>query len=200
MIGAIILAAGESARMGHPKALLTYRGDPFLVSILRAAYAAGVERRVVVLGNDAANVKANIDLSDVTVVRSEDLAAGPIGSIRAGIREVLNHPVEAALVWSVDRPHVAVATIEALIGAFRESGLPIVVPSHGGRRGHPVLFGHAVFEELLDAPDDQGARAVVRRDSGRVLAVPVDDPAVLENLNTPREYRELLRKEDKHRE
>ncbi len=199
MIVAMILAAGESVRMGHPKALLGYRGVTFLEGILMAAYAAGLERRVVVLGADANKVLSALDFerSTTMVIRSEELEAGPIGSIRAGIRLLSNHPVEAIVVWSVDRPHVSVTTIEALIGGFRESHLPVVVPAYQGRRGHPVLFAREVFQELLDAPDAEGARAVVRADPNRVLAVPVDDPAVLEDLDTPEQYEALLRKEDR---
>ncbi len=179
MIAAIILAAGESSRMGQPKALLTYRGEPFLVSILKACYAVGLVRRVVVLGHHADKVLSSIDLSDVTTVRSEDLTVGPIGSIR----------------------HVATATVAALIDGFRsgEEGRPIVLPVHAGRRGHPVLFGRAMFDELLAVPkgsESEGARSVVRADPGRVFMVPVDDPAVLEDCNTPEEYRDLLGREN----
>ena len=75
----------------------------------------------------------------------------------------------------------------------------MVVPVHGERRGHPVIFGRAVFKELLEAPDDLGARAVVRADPARVLEVAVQDPSVLEDFNTPGEYRDLLRMEDSGR-
>ncbi|MDH3495581.1 MAG: nucleotidyltransferase family protein [Gemmatimonadota bacterium] len=196
MFAAIILAAGASERMGYPKALLTYRGEPFLAGILHACYAAGIERRVVVVGYYADKILREMDLSDVTVAENTQLDAGPIGSVRAGLRALEGQPVDAALVWPVDRPHVAVATLAALLDGFRASHRPIVVPVHAGHRGHPVLFGRTVFEELLDAPDEQGARAVVRHDPSRVHAVPVDDPAVLEDFNTPEDYKKLLRRED----
>ena len=182
--------------MGHPKALLTYRGEPFLASILKACYAVGLNRRVVVLGHHEDKVLSSIDLSDVTTVRSEDLTAGPIGSIRTGIRLLTNHPTDGVLVWPVDRPHVTTATVAALIDGFRSEGQPIVLPVHAGRRGHPVLFGRAVFDELLAVPPGEGARSVVRADPGRVFTVPVNDPAVLEDFNTPEEYRDLLRREN----
>ena len=206
MIAAIILAAGESARMGHPKALLSYRGEPFLAGMLKACYAVGLDRRVVVLGHHADKVLSFIDLSDVTTVRSEELTAGPIGSIRAGIRLLADHPIDGVVVWPVDRPHVTTATVAALIDGFRSGGgpgvgvgaggRPIVLPVHAGRRGHPVLFGRAVFDELLAVPEGEGARSVVRADPSRVFMVPVDDPAVLEDFNTPEEYRDLLRREN----
>lgn len=199
MFAAIILAAGASQRMGYPKALLPYRGRPFLAGILDAAYAAGFETRVVVLGYYADKIRENIDLTDVVVTASDDLPAGPIGSIRAGLKALESHPVEAALVWPVDRPHVQVATIAALLDAYRQTHQPVVVPAFRGRRGHPVLFGRAVFAELAAAPAGEGARAVVRRDRARVIEVPVSDSAVLEDLNTPEDYKGLLRREDQVR-
>lgn len=199
MIAAIILAAGASERMGYPKALLPYRGRPFLEGILEACYAAGVEHRVVVLGHQADKILAAMDLSGVTVVRSEDLEAGPIGSVWAGLSALSALPVDAVLVWPVDRPHVAVATVESLVDAFRSTHQPVVLPTWDGKRGHPVLFGRAVFAELLGAPRDEGARAVVHRDPARVAEVPVDDPTVLEDFNTPDDYKRLLRKEDELR-
>lgn len=199
MIAAIILAAGASERMGYPKALLPYRGHPFLTGILEACQAAGVEPSVVVLGYYEDKIRDAIDLSACIVAINTELDAGPIGSIRAGIRSLAGKPVDAVVVWPVDRPHVAVATVSALVDAFRGSHPAIAVPTHEGRRGHPVLFGRTVFEELLAAPADEGARAVVHKEPRRVLEVPVDDAAVLEDFNTPEDYKGLLRKEDKLR-
>jgi molybdenum cofactor cytidylyltransferase len=196
MIAAIIPAGGASERMGAPKALLPYRGRTFLHTILDACRALGLQQRLVVLGYDADNILSDIDLSDATVLTNPAPERGPIGSIRVGIEAVLNHPVESVLVWHVDRPHVAIATVEALLDRVRQGGEPIVVPSYQARRGHPVIFGRAVFEELLAVPDDEGARAVVRADPLRVAVVPVDDPAVIEDIDTPEAYQELLRRED----
>jgi CTP:molybdopterin cytidylyltransferase MocA len=199
MFAAIILAAGASERMGYPKALLPYRGRPFLAGVVDACFAAGVDKRVVVLGYYADKIMEEVDLSDVIIARNEDLDAGPIGSVRAGLAAIAPFPVDAVLVWPVDRPHVAVSTVEALLDAFRATHQPIVVPTHGGRRGHPVLFARRVFAELLGAPDGEGARAVVHRDPTRIAEVAVDDPAVLEDFNTPDDYKRLLRREDEVR-
>jgi molybdenum cofactor cytidylyltransferase len=89
--------------------------------------------------------------------------------------------------------------VSALLDKFRETQSAILVPTYGGRRGHPVLFSKSVFAELLGAPDAVGAKAVVRKDAGRVVSVPVDDAAVLEDFNTPEDYKGLLRKEDELR-
>ena len=196
MIAATILSAGASSRMGFPKALLEYHGRTFLQSILDAALAVGIQRRIVVLGSGADKILQKHDLHDVTVVSTEQFEAGPIGSIRAAVREVQSHPVDGILVWPVDMPHVTIATVETLLDGFRSSEAPIAVPVFEGRSGHPVIFGATVFDELLQAPDAEGARTVVRADPDRVIRVPVDDSAVVEDLNTPREYQTLMRRED----
>lgn len=198
MITAIILAAGASQRMGYPKALLRFHGTTFLETILQAALAAGVGARVVVLGPDMRKVLSECSLEgiDAQVVENTNPETGPIRSLQLGVAEVINRPVEAVLVWHVDRPHVAVSTIQALVNRFRDGGAAIVVPSYDGRRGHPVIFGRAVFEELLAVPMNEGARTVVRADPSRVVEVPVDDPAVVEDVDTPDDYHDLLRRAD----
>jgi molybdenum cofactor cytidylyltransferase len=199
MVAAIILAAGASERMGFPKALLSYRGRSFLAGILDACAASGVEPCVVVLGYYASKIRESVDLSRAVVVESENLPAGPIGSIRAGIKALEPHPVKGILIWPVDRPHVPVNAVTALLDAFLRTGGPIVLPVFRGRRGHPVIFGRILFDELVSAPDGEGARAVVHRDPTRVVEVSASDAAVLEDLNTPDDYKALLRREDQIR-
>jgi CTP:molybdopterin cytidylyltransferase MocA len=184
--------------MGYSKALLTYRGATFLETILRASEAAGVKRRVVVLGPDSAKVLSRIGLgvSEFEMVENPTPQSGPLMSLKIGLHAVVNHPVDAVAVWHVDRPHVTVATLQALVARFREGNAAIVVPGYHGRRGHPVIFGRAVFEELLAAPDAEGARSVVRADPARVALVPVNDAAVVEDVDTPAEYQDLLRRSD----
>ncbi len=198
MIAAIILAAGASKRMGFPKALLTYRGTTFLETTVRASEAAGLKRLVVVLGPDSAKVLNACDLPRSTVEVVENLApeTGPIASLQLGLRSVINHPVEGVLAWHVDRPHVSVATLQSLVARYREDSAAIVVPTYAEQRGHPVIFGRAVFEELLAVRHGHGARSVVRADPSRVLTVPVDDPAVVQDVDTPAEYQDLLRQSD----
>lgn len=196
MIAATILSAGTSSRMGCPKALLEYRGRTFLQSILDVTEAAGIQRRIVVLGTDADKILEKHDLRDVTVVYTKQFEAGPIGSIRAAIHEILSYRVEGLLVWPVDMPHVTIATVETLVDGFKRSAAPIAVPVFQGKGGHPVIFGREVFDELLEASDSDGARGVVRADPGRVVRVPVSDSAVVEDLNTPSEYQRLKQRED----
>ena len=194
MIAGVILAAGESRRMGFPKALLLYRGRAFLESVLEASAAAGLTPSVVVLGPDAPKILAAVDLRDAIVTRNDHPESGQIGSIKQGVSTIINRPVDGAVIWPVDQPHVLVSTIERLVQEFRAQHAALAVPTFGGRRGHPVLFGKSVFQELLDAPQDVGARAVTRAVPSRVAEVPVDDASVLEDIDTPEAYEALVRR------
>jgi len=196
MIAAVILAAGESRRMGFPKALLRYRDKTFLESLVAAAGAAGLDPSVVVLGLDAAKILASVRLGPIIEARNEHPETGQIGSIKEGMSTILNRPVEAVIIWPVDQPHVSVRTVELVIEGYRKGHASVVVPVYQGRRGHPVLFSRDVFEDLLNAPVDLGARAVVRaqEQAGRLLEVPVADPAILEDVDTPEAYEDLLRR------
>ncbi len=192
MFAATVLAAGASTRMGSPKALLDYHGRTFLQSILEAISELGCQC-FVALGHDSDKVLARHDLQNVAVVRNERLEAGPIESIRASIRAMGEQPADALLVWPVDFPHVRVETVAALIDRFGANDAPaIVVPEYAGVAGHPVIFGRAVFKELLETPDAGGARTVVRHDPVRVARVRVEDPAVVDFVNTPESYRDML--------
>ncbi len=195
MIAATILAAGASRRMGCPKALLDYRGRTFLQRILDLLDELGLEC-IVAIGYDADKVLARHDLHGVVTVENEQLCAGPIGSIRAAIRAIEGRQVQGLLVWPVDLPHVRKGTVRALLERFRRPDQSaIVIPEFEGRGGHPVIFGRQVFDELLGAPDTEGARSVVRRDPERVARIPVRDDAVLWSINTPEAYQRLLRRE-----
>jgi molybdenum cofactor cytidylyltransferase len=185
--------------MGLPKALLKLRKVTFLQALMDAAITCRLAPLVVVVGSDGDKLISNHDLHGAIVVRNETPELGPIASIAAGIAALINHPVDAVLVLQVDRPHVSIRTIDALINQFRLNRRAITVPTFEGRRGHPVLFASDVFAELqAAATNDQGARAVVRRDPTRVLTVPVADRAVLEDIDTPQDYARLIHALDQY--
>lgn len=193
MIAAIILAAGESRRMGFPKAALPYRNSTFLQATVAACDAAGLTPVVVVVNADTRNALKGIELPRLVVVVNQAPQTGQIGSLKKGLGMLLNRPVDAVVVWPVDHPHVRIATVQQMLEAYRESGAPILIPTYQGRRGHPVLFARPVFDELLAAPAELGARAVVRANRSRVFEVPVADPAILEDVDTPDAYENLIR-------
>jgi CTP:molybdopterin cytidylyltransferase MocA len=191
-VAAIVLAAGESRRMGFPKALLPIAGHTFVEHIVRALAAAGVDAVYVVLGAHADRIQAAVDLAPARVVLNPDWPRGQLSSLQAGLRALPPGAHDAVLMALVDHPLIEPRVVRAVIDAHARTGRPIVVPVHNGRRGHPVLFAARLIPELLAAPLDAGARAVIRAHAAEVLELPTDAPGVLADIDTPQLYAEWL--------
>lgn len=190
IVGACVLAAGESRRMGTPKALLLAEGRTYLEHLLAAFRLAGIAPRYVVARAVAASLQDACDTHAARLLVNPDPDRGMLSSLHVCLRAVQESAVgasrlDALFVAPVDCPRVLPATIARLAHEFEVSGAPIVVPRFAGKRGHPTLFSAALFEELLAAPLDLGARAVVWAHAADRLEVAVDDPAVLEDIDTP---------------
>ncbi len=188
MIAAIILAAGESRRMGSPKALVQVGGLTFVEHLLAATRHSRIGLRRVVLGAGAANLRDKLRLGDAEIVINEGWEQGPLSSIQAALRSLQGQDaadVEGAFICPVDHPLITSHLIADMVRTFDETGAEIVVPRHNGRRGHPVLFRRGMFEELMAAPMDVGARAVVRAHAKEIADVPTDEEGVLLNLDDP---------------
>jgi CTP:molybdopterin cytidylyltransferase MocA len=181
--------------MGFPKALLDYRGAPFLVRILEACVALEVKHRVVVLGDDAQRIKPALAGHDCIVVENPEVDRGPIHSLRLALAALRAVTPRGVLAWPVDFPHVRIATVERLLDVHGRSNPPVVAPLFAGRRGHPVLWDASAFPAIEQDSEAEriGARAVVRALGDAAVAVPVDDPAVTDELNTPEDYERLIR-------
>lgn len=188
MIHALVLAAGESKRMGVPKPLLRIGTTTFLGRIVAVLRQSTVDRCTVVLGARADEIQSRTSLDDVDVVFNHDYHRGQLSSLTVGIRS-LPPETTAFVLCLVDHPLITSEMVDRIVTAFRETNSPIVVPTCAGRRGHPTLFARPVFQELLDAPSDQGARHVVRADATRVLELELADPAILTRIDTPEDYR-----------
>jgi len=184
-IEAILLAAGESRRMGFPKPLLRIGAENFIGRTTELALGVA-SRLVVVLGAHADRVRPAITRdSRITVVENPNFKRGQLSSLKVGLAEVIAGGADAVIVHLADHPLVAPATFHALVDGYCGIGQPIVIARYQGHRGHPVIFDCMVFAELMAAPEDQGARVVVNTDPARVLYVDVDDPGVVLDLDTP---------------
>jgi molybdenum cofactor cytidylyltransferase len=183
-IEGILLAAGESRRMGYPKPLLRVGEETFISRSARSILAV-LPRLIVVLGAHAERILPAIPV-DRGIVTAENphFEAGQLSSLKVGLR-ALGGGCDAVLVHLADHPLVKPSTFESVVAEFVRGRGAIVIARCDGKRGHPVIFASSVFRELLEAPEDQGARAVVIRDPARVVYVDVDDPGVSLDLDTP---------------
>jgi molybdenum cofactor cytidylyltransferase len=188
MIHALVLAAGESKRMGMPKPVLRFDDTTFLERIIAVLRQSKVDRITVVVGAQADTIRASVDLSMVEVVVNEDYPEGQLSSLIKGLRS-LPGGTEAILLCLVDHPLITAEVVNQLIAAFHESRRAIVLPVCEGRRGHPALFAGSLFDELINAPADKGARHVVACNEDKVTEVNVADRGVLQSIDTPQDYR-----------
>jgi molybdenum cofactor cytidylyltransferase len=193
-VAAVLLAAGESTRMGEPKALLPWINDEPLVSYqLHALKKAGYEPIVVVLGHDPYAIDAALpDDVRVWAVVNDRYKMGRTTSIVTGAVHVATPETDGLLIISVDQPR-SVAMLRTLREAWEREQPYIAIPSLNGKGGHPPLFDGGLIPELLQvSEEEEGLRQVMRNFADQRLFVDVDDPLTLTNLNTHEDYEAAL--------
>lgn len=187
----VVPASGASSRMGTPKGMLRLEGRTFTRRAVEALAAGGCERVFVVVrtGDETTAVEARA--AGAEVLENPDPGDGPITSLRLVLGR-LTDDVQWVVWLPLDHPKVRADTVRSLIDVKPPV---LALPVHRGERGHPAVFGRAVFRELLDPGVSGGARTVVHRhlDAGTALLLETDDPGVLVDVDTPEEYEALLR-------
>jgi molybdenum cofactor cytidylyltransferase len=196
-IAGLILAAGGSTRMGRDKALLPWPpGSPASGTILSAAIQAlsqFCDMVIVVAGNNEAALQQVADGCGAFLVRNPNPERGQFSSLQTGLHEVLSLGRDNAMVTLVDRPPPSAETLSHLVDAFglRDHGVWAIVPEYQGKHGHPILIGREMMEAFLRAPATSNAREVEHANQQRVAYVAVEDPAVMANLDMPKDYASL---------
>jgi molybdenum cofactor cytidylyltransferase len=198
MVVGIILAAGDSTRMGRPKALLADDdGRPFVARLVRTYVDAGIRDVVVVTGRDHAAVTNALAADSLpvrpAVVNNPDPSRGQLSSVLVGLEAAVARGADAVLVTLVDVPLLHASTIRAIVDVWTSSRAPIVRPAIGDRHGHPVLFDGTLFDELRRAPLAEGAKTVMRAWAAAIVNVPVDDEGCLADVDTPQDYDAMRR-------
>lgn len=200
----VILAAGDSSRMGTDKALLPWppqvSGQPpsketFLSAAIRSLTLA-TDFIFVVAGKNEAALAPVAYANGASLVTNPDPSRGQFSSLQVGLDEVLNRGRDAAVITLVDRPPVSAVTVQLLRDAFESAPQNIwaVVPQHSGKHGHPYLAGRELIEVFLQAPSTASAREVEHRYQEHIQYVAVNDPFVALNINTPEDYAALVAK------
>ena len=188
----LILAAGESSRMGQDKALLPWQGETFLSSALRVLQSV-TELVIVVAGENEPELAPIVYANAAYIIRNPHPEQGQFSSLQRGVEEVLNRGRDAAIVTLVDRPAPAVETLQQLKDEFQNASDQIwaVVPEFNGKHGHPVVIGREMIEAFLRAPAGSNARDVEHARQNRIRYLAVNDPHVAINVNTPEEFQNL---------
>ena len=187
MIWAIILAAGESKRMGRQKLLLPFGRNTVIETIVRTALDSSADGTLVVLGADQDEVRQALKTYPVRLAVNEDFALGMLSSIQAGFQSLAGG-VRAALIMLGDQPAIPAEVLDDLIAAYRSEGLGIVIPVHGRRRGHPVLIDMKYRAEIMGLDPEVGLRQLVLAHPRDVLEVEASTPAVLADMDVPADY------------
>lgn len=190
----IVLAAGDSTRMGRPKALLDWHGKPLIDHVLDTARAGGCTKFFVVLGRDADAIRAGAALRDATVLINPAPELGQVSSLQLAMQN-LDFSTDCCIAWPVDCPLVQAADVRALIDTYarsRASLMRILMPVHKGKRGHPMLVDIGFRQPFMELPQGATARKVIDDNYTQVREVPTDNPGVLIDIDTPDEYAAAL--------
>lgn len=197
-ISAIILAAGESKRMGQPKMALQWSESTVLGHVISVFARAGIQDIVVVTGAVRNKTEQIVSAAQTNYpVRSEFNAGYQKGemlsSIQCGIRDLLGKPVGATLIGLGDQPQVQERNVRMVCEAFQKTGSPLVVPSYQMRRGHPWLIARELWQDFLGFAPPQTPRDFLRAHAEKIQHVEVDSESILQDLDTPQDYQSATR-------
>lgn len=195
MIVAVVLSAGESSRMGRPKALLPIDGQTFIERIVAALKQTKVGKIIVILGHNARELQSKISHLPVEILINTDYKLGQLSSLQLAVRNLQpDLECDGMLVHLVDHPYLAPALVEEMIRRFYETNKRIIVPKFHGKRGHPVIFSNALFDEILSAPMEEGAKAVVNAHRAETLEIETEEEGIAVDIDTPELYQQHVRR------
>jgi molybdenum cofactor cytidylyltransferase len=194
-IWAIVLAAGESRRMGFPKMLLEIRGKPMIENVILNVLSSGIENILVVLGADHERVKEPVKRMPVQFCYNENYRDGMLSSVRCGLQN-LPDDFEAVLFFQGDQPFISHELIDKLTGIFQKTGRGIIIPLYDRKRGHPLLVGRKYRNKIEELDDSAGLRSLAQIYADDVLEVETEDNGILIDCDTYDDYMNIVNKNE----
>ena len=187
-IWGIILAAGESKRMGFPKMLLTFNGKSMIENVINNVERSEVDKTMVVLGSHREILTEIILKTNVSICYNDNYKEGMLSSVKCGFKNMPSD-FKAVLVFQGDQPFIPPDVINSVIQKYLSSGKGIVMPVYGMKRGHPLLIDRKYSQEIEKLDPDEGLRALSHKFPGDVQEVETDDPGILRDFDTFEDYK-----------
>lgn len=193
MICAIVLAAGQSKRMGVQKLLLPFGGKTVISHIVDQLIESSVDEIYVVIGCQAERISSELSDRSVSLVNNHNYKSGMLSSVRCGLNAIPQQ-CKTVLVALGDQPSITSRLIDQMLQTFASTERQILVPLYDNKRGHPIIFSSAYRDEILTQYDDIGLRGLLRTHKDDIFELPVQTPGVLSDMDYPEDYqRELQR-------
>jgi molybdenum cofactor cytidylyltransferase len=193
-LAAVVLAAGESRRMGRPKQLLPFGEQTILERVVDTLLSAGVGEVVVVLGHEADRVRPVLGKRPVKAVINDAYRQGMLSSVKCGVRAV-GRDYDAVLFALGDQPHIECAVVSEVIRAYRTGHAGIVIPRYGAKKGHPIIINLQKYRQaILNLSEDVGLNALMQEHGDDVCLIDVATEDIIRDIDVPEDYtRELAR-------
>jgi molybdenum cofactor cytidylyltransferase len=193
-VAGVILAAGSSSRIGEVKQLLGFRQTTLLGEVIKNASRSLLDEVILVLGHGADEIRKALRFEGVRVVINEEHVQGQSTSLRAGLSDV-SEDTDAVMFILGDQPLVGSEVMNALIGGYCRTRAPIVLPTHRGKRGNPVVIDRMLFPRVESLTGDVGARVLFREYAEEIVEIDVEDDSIHFDLDTWEDYQKLLDRE-----
>ena len=188
MIAAVILAAGQSRRMGQPKMLLPWGNQTVIEHVVATFLSAGIEDILIVTGAEQERVEKAIDKYPIRKAHNRNYASGEmLSSLQCGLK-ALPEEAQVVLIGLGDQPQVQEDSIRSICQAYREGVSRLVVPSFHMKRGHPWLIARSLWDEILALQPPETLRDFLNKHAGEILYVNMETPTILADLDTPEDY------------
>jgi molybdenum cofactor cytidylyltransferase len=192
MVWAMILAAGESKRMGKPKLLLPFGDKTIIETIVQSVVSSNVEKTLVILGSGREKIEEKIKNYPVKIVYNRDFRSGMLSSVQCGFK-ALPKETRAVLVVLGDQPKTSKTVINKLVDAYKSSGKGIVLPLYKKERGHPVLIDVKYRKEVESLSPEVGLRGTVYNHPEDILEVEVETPSIVQDIDDESDYKRELK-------